>query len=86
MKFYELESENLSGLGGAMGTEKTTINWTKLFRSEKKAKLYAEKDYEKQRNSEETPDPIVWTENEDGSFSTQDLSFVMYHVRQKTMS
>lgn len=40
---YQLTSENLTGLGGPMGTEHTWANWRVFFRDIKSAKEYAEK-------------------------------------------
>lgn len=44
---YKLISENLTNLGGPMGSEYTYNNFVKYFDSIKKAKEYAEKDYGK---------------------------------------
>lgn len=74
MKIYQLTSENLQGLGGPMGTEKTTVNWVKPFESLETAQAYAENDYEG------TVD-IRWSKVESG-WHSQDLSWVMYHINE----
>ena len=80
---YELESENLTGLGGPMGTERTTINWSKLYYDVASAKEAAEKDYKKRcQCGELPPDEIVWT-YENRYWHSQDLRFVMYNIRRK---
>ena len=73
---FELESENLTGLGGPMGTEETTINWRKFFTTVEKAKEFAEKDYKKKGGREE----FDWHED-DGEWCSGDLLFVMYNIR-----
>ena len=76
MKIYALESENLTGLGGRMGTEHTTTNWIKYFSSIDFAKKYAEKHY-KIWNKE----PIKW--KKDGKeIISGDLGFVMYIITE----
>lgn len=67
---YELIYEDLTGLGGSMGTERTFTKWRKFFSSMQKAKKYAEKDYGK---------PLEWFETDDGVRSN-DLSYVMYYI------
>ncbi len=42
---FELRSENLTQLGGRMGTERTFDNWRKFFNTIDEAKTYAEKDF-----------------------------------------
>ena len=112
MIVYELESENLTELGGPMGTERTLTNGRKLFQSAQSAKKYAEGDYktvlqwydqaiaytrsrDKSLLSTEqlrlekrcladtlnTEEQIEW-KREGRGWSSQDLSFVMYHVRR----
>jgi hypothetical protein len=79
---YELESENLTHLGGPMGTEYTYTNWRKFFSSIKEAKDYAKKDYLKHRD--DLPDDWEWI-REKGETRTPDLLFVMYHIRKVTV-
>jgi hypothetical protein len=75
-KTYVLKSENLTHLGGPMGTEYTYDNWMKYFSDPDKAKAYAEKDYQKETSSKKT---LRWLKEGKG-FRTEDLLFVMYHV------
>jgi len=74
MKIYQLTSENLQGLGGPMGTERTTVNWVKPFESLETAQAYAVNDYE----GDET---IKWTKGSDG-WHSQDLRWVMYYIHE----
>lgn len=69
---YSLTSENLSGLGGSMGTERTWANWVKYFNSIKEAKAYAEKDYTGGRD-------LVWSRTSAG-YCSPDLGYVMYWI------
>jgi hypothetical protein len=77
---FQLESENLSHLGGPMGSEYTTTNFTKPFGSLVAAKEYAEKDYRKQagKNGNE----IKWVRENSTHVRTEDMGFVMYHIRR----
>jgi hypothetical protein len=79
IQVYELVSENLTELGGPMGSEHTWTNWRKLFRDVLSAKAYAEKDYKKEAKE---PEKIKWTRG-NGGWHTQDLLFVMYHINKK---
>lgn len=72
MAIYELRSENLTGLGGPMGTERTWENYRLFFSSAKLAKSHAEKEYGK---------PLEWIKGKD-SERTADLGHVMYHVHK----
>jgi len=69
---YEVVSENLTNLGGRMGTEYTYDNWRKHFSDVDKAKEFAEKDYGKK---------IKWNKTEKG-FRSDDLLYVMYYVNK----
>jgi len=80
MKYFELRSENLTNLGGPMGSEYTYDNWSKSFSTMEKAREAAEKDYKKCRGDE----AIVWTGGKKNC-RTQDLRFVMYHIREVTV-
>ena len=74
----ELVSENLSHLGGPMGSEYTTTNFRKFFKSVDEAKKYAEKDYKKNRAN-----PIKWEVGyvqDDERITSGDLGFVMYEI------
>jgi hypothetical protein len=75
MKIYQLTSENLTGLGGPMGTERTTINWVKPFDSLETAQAYAVNDYE---GDEE----IEWKKDGEGKWHSQDLRWVMYYIHE----
>lgn len=77
-EIFKLISENLTGLGGPMGTERTWNNWVKYFSDFEKAKLFAEKDYNKNKHERAT-NSIVWKKERDKT-SSQDLGFVMYHI------
>lgn len=68
---YQLVSENLSNLGGPMGTEYTTTNYRKFFKTVVAAKKSAEKEYGKRIN---------WTKKKDGNLRSPDLAYVMYHI------
>ena len=82
MIFYVLTSEDLSGLGGPMGSERTRDNWHKYFLSVDSAKDYARQDYKKQYKGPK-PKTLEWFSSGPlaNTLRTQDLGFVMYHVR-----
>lgn len=80
---YQLTSENLTGLGGPMGSERTWDNWSRPYRDLASAKEAAEKDYNKQCSGK-PEEKIVWT-RENGEWHTQDLRFVMYNIRRTTV-
>lgn len=73
MEVFKLRSEDLTNVGGRMGTGFTTTHWSKLFSTVTKAKKYAEKDYGKS---------LKWTKIEKG-FQTEDLGYVMYHITKE---
>jgi hypothetical protein len=74
---YAVSSTNLTGLGGPMGTERISTNWTRHFRSHTKAMWAAFKDYKKQGGKEK----LDWMLDDDKKgVHTQDLGFVEYHV------
>lgn len=70
---YSLTSENLTNLGGPMGSEYTYDNWVKYFSSIETAKRYAEKNYNGSRGE------IKWKKR-GKKLETQDLGYVMYHI------
>jgi len=70
---YEVESENLSSLGGPMGTEHTTTNWRKYFLDLINAKSFCEKDYGKK---------IEWKRKGHNGACSGDLLYVMYNIRK----
>jgi hypothetical protein len=77
MNIFELTSENLSGLGGPMGTERTSINYQKPFADLQKAKDFAIKEYGKE---------IEWRTNtssgKDDGLRSDDLGYVMYYIKE----
>jgi hypothetical protein len=82
---FQLESENLSHLGGPMGSEYTTTNYTKPFASLVDAKAYAEKDYVRQTGKNAAERPLVWVRENSRYVRTEDMGFVMYHVRRTSV-
>jgi hypothetical protein len=94
MKFYELVSENLTGLGGPMGTERTWDNFRKSFKDDldgshgmipvdgsglAKAKAFAEEDYKKHMKDKKVK--FEWIKTDTG-FRSPDLGFVMYRINE----
>ena len=67
---FQLYSENLTGLGGSMGTEHTWANYVKFFISVDLAKEYAETGF---------GNPIKWKKFRDG-YKSPDLRYVMYYI------
>lgn len=76
---FSLESENMTGLGGPMGTEHTWANWTKLFRNIEDAKKYALKDYRKETKNKGAG--LEWVRMK-SILTTGDLRFVCYNIRK----
>jgi len=81
---FQLTSENLTHLGGQMGSEYTTTNFTKPFSDLVTAKQYAEKDYRRQAGKNGRP--IVWVRENSNYVRTEDMSFVMYHIRKTAVA
>lgn len=79
MEIYQLTSllEDLSRIGGRMGTEYTTINYTKPFSSLDKAQEYADNEYFAHRGQK-----IEWTKINKNIWSSGDLLYVMYEIRK----
>jgi len=69
---FELRSENLTGLGGRMGSEHTWTNFRKFYSTAELAIEAAEKDY---------GNKIKWYKNKNG-FRSPDLRYVMYHIKE----
>jgi len=69
---FKLSAENLTGLGGPMGSETTWIEWSKYFNSLSNAMQYAENHYRR--------GPVPWVGNGKGRLRSKDLGFVMYHI------
>lgn len=74
---YRVVSENLTGLGGSMGTERTWNNWSKYFKTLKSAKEYALNDYRAERKDPSAT--LEWMRSGSG-IRTKDLGFVMYYI------
>ena len=72
---YKLTSENLTNLGGPMGTEYTYPNWEKYFNTILEAKKYAEKDFAKDPQKRK----LTWT-RENKQIYTKDMGYVMYEI------
>jgi hypothetical protein len=76
---YELIAEDLTHLGGPMGSEYTTDKSLGLFDSIEKCKEKAKKHYNRK-------DPITWTKNVSRTgdvLRSDDLGWVMYHIRTR---
>jgi len=72
--FYELKSENLTGLGSPMGTERTWTNWRRFYKTVEAAQAAAEKDYGKK---------IQWCHEKNETCNiirSGDLGHVMYYI------
>ena len=68
---YELLYEDLTNLGGPMGTERTITRTMGLFNNAEHAKGFADLDYGKH---------LKWIRVGPG-FRTEDLGHVMYHIK-----
>jgi hypothetical protein len=79
---YMLTSENLTHLGGPMGSEYTYPNWSKLFGTLEAAKLYAEADYEVQAKKKADWE---WVKEGQG-LRSPDLIAMMYHIRKERVN
>lgn len=88
MKVYCLTSENLTNLGGRMGTEYTFPNFKRYFYKKSKAKEAAQEDYNHQmaprfKGNMGSPETLRWLKDEiPGDCRSKDLGFVMYHITQ----
>lgn len=78
MKVFDLIAEDLTHLGGPMGTEYTTESPIGLFGDAEEAKKVAQRHYESSRRRPEPP--LKWLDAGNG-FRTEDLGFVMYRIR-----
>lgn len=76
MIVYKAVSENLTQLGGPMGTERTWYNWISFHQTKEGAMKKCEKDYKKHGKLKWAPVP-----GQRGAVTTGDLRFVMYTVR-----
>lgn len=81
MEIYEAEAEDLTHLGGPMGTEYTTGYYLGLFGSEALAKGAAQKHWtgNKQKGT------LKWLK-EGKSWRTEDLGWIMYHVKVRKIN
>jgi hypothetical protein len=81
MPVYRLVSEDVTNVGGPMGDNDSSENWTEYFESIDGAKAFAEKDYAKtERGRKEGP--IKWREDGTRGWTSGDLSFVMYDITE----
>jgi len=64
---YQLINEDLTNLGGPMGTEYTTERWRRNYKTLPEARAAAERDY---------GEPIEWK-----GYSSGDLGHVMYTIQ-----
>lgn len=78
LTIFQLTSENLTGLGGPMGTERTWDNWSRPYRDLASAKAAAEVDYNKHAGKD--AEKIIWKHAKPDYWFTQDLRFVMYNI------
>lgn len=76
---FTVISEDLTHLGGPMGTEYTTTNWERNVSKLDKAKKIAQDDYDSQIR-EINKQPLKWLKEGKG-YRTEDLGFVMYHIK-----
>lgn len=73
---YRLVNEDLTHLGGPMGTEYTEDRWSKNYATVEQAKQAAEKDYDS---------PIEWVKERNGGWRSPDLGYVMYRIEPITL-
>ena len=70
-ELYLLEKQDISSVGGPMGTEKVRVIWTKYFNDWMLTKEAAERDH---------GDAITWSKT-GNSWSSGDLRSHMYYIR-----
>lgn len=74
---WVLINEDLTHLGGPMGTEYTTTRWRKCYNDIDAAKAAAQEDYEPNHFG-----PLRWIKDGDqGAIRTNDLGYVMYYIK-----
>lgn len=88
-KLYELIAEDLTHLGGPMGSEYTTRESLGLFGNPDLAKLVAEEHYHgrdkiKWESRDDKPHRYSWYEAD--VYRTQDLGYVQYHILERTVT
>jgi hypothetical protein len=81
MIVYEVWSENLTEVGGPMGTAKTWVNWSKTCDSLATAKDFARKDYRSRHPGQN----LEWIQGKCNTWRTRDLGYVMYHIAQRNV-
>lgn len=69
---YQLIRENLTGLGGPMGSERVTVDWSRYYHYLANAKVAAEKDHGK---------AISWVRQGTG-FRSEDFGSHMYIINR----
>lgn len=74
-KIFKLISENMTSLGGPMGTERTYINWERHYTDLDAAKAHAEKEYFKDSEG----GTFKWM-REGKNYTSGDLRWVMYTI------
>lgn len=77
-RVYEAIAEDLTHLGGPMGSEHTTEESLGLFSSRVKAQASCEKDYKGKLRFFRPPGKTRWR--------TKDLGWVMYHIRAREIA
>lgn len=75
---YQLISEDLTHLGGPMGSEYTTTNYRKFFNKLSIAKAFAEIEYQKVSKKRKR---IKWSKTH-GEWCSGDLLHVMYTIKK----
>jgi len=82
-KIYRLVYEDLTHLGGPMGTEYTTYSHMGTYSAPKTARAEAAKNYA--RKSGKVVKALKWYKESPTHFRTDDLLFVMYHIYEDTV-
>jgi len=78
--FYELKSENLTGLGSPMGTERTWTNWRRFYKTVEAAQAAAEKDYGKKIHWCPVFAHMQYKNETHSLLRSGDLGHVMYYI------
>jgi hypothetical protein len=84
MNVYELIYEDLTHLGGPMGSEYTTSKSMGLFASADAAKKAGSSDYFRRTAKRGTRRSFDWY-SEGRDWRTDDLGFVMYWVKERAV-
>ena len=80
MEYFELTCEDLTNIGGPMGTETTSVIFSRAYSTLQKAKDAAEKDHKRRCNS--MPWAIKWTDS-GRRINSGDLSSHTYYIEKK---